>query len=52
MLPGTRDRSSVDKEGGLIKRLMSGHIGNAISSMGRWRMKLEVPRAEAALLQF
>jgi len=27
---------------------MAGHIGNAISSMGRWRMKLEVPRAEVA----
>jgi len=48
VLPGTRDRTSVDREGGLIKRLMSGHIGNAISSMGRWRMKLEVPRAEVA----
>jgi len=48
VLPGTRDRNSVDREGGLMKRLMSGHIGNAISSMGRWRMKLEVPRAEVA----
>ncbi|TKY58188.1 hypothetical protein E2542_SST15244 [Spatholobus suberectus] len=48
VLPGTRDRNPVDREGGLIKRLMSGHIGNAISSMGRWRMKLEVPRAEVA----
>ncbi|KAG4965439.1 hypothetical protein JHK85_040414 [Glycine max] len=48
VLPGTRDRNPVDKEGGLIKRLMSGHIGNAISSMGRWRMKLEVRRAEVA----
>lgn len=47
MLPGTRDRNPIDK-GGLIKRLMSGHIGNAISSMGRWRMKLEVRRAEVA----
>ncbi|KAK7384787.1 hypothetical protein VNO78_30489 [Psophocarpus tetragonolobus] len=48
VLPGTRDRNPIDKEGGLIKRLMSGHIGNAISSMGRWRMKLEVRRAEVA----
>ncbi|RDY09726.1 hypothetical protein CR513_05851, partial [Mucuna pruriens] len=48
VLPGTRDRNPVDREGGLIKRLMSGHIGNAISSMGRWRMKLEVRRAEVA----
>uniref|UniRef100_A0A368UJ49 Translocation and assembly module TamB C-terminal domain-containing protein n=1 Tax=Glycine max TaxID=3847 RepID=A0A368UJ49_SOYBN len=47
VLPGTRDRNPIDK-GGLIKRLMSGHIGNAISSMGRWRMKLEVRRAEVA----
>ncbi|GAB2284873.1 hypothetical protein Dimus_019325 [Dionaea muscipula] len=27
---------------------MAGHLGSMISSMGRWRMRLEVPRAEAA----
>ncbi|KAK7320719.1 hypothetical protein VNO77_30448 [Canavalia gladiata] len=48
VLPGTRDRNPVDREGGLIKRLMSGHISSVISSMGRWRMKLEVRRAEVA----
>src|ERR1044072_1238510 len=49
ILPGTRDRNPVEKEGGgLLKRLMSGHIGSAISSMGRWRMKLEVRKAEVA----
>lgn len=49
VLPGTRDRNPVDsEEGGLVKRLMSGHIGSVISSMGRWRMKLEVSRAEVA----
>ncbi|XP_027329428.1 uncharacterized protein LOC113845923 isoform X1 [Abrus precatorius] len=48
VLPGTRDRNPVDREGGLLKRLMSGHIGSVISSMGRWRMKLEVRRAEVA----
>lgn len=49
ILPGTRDRNPVEKEGGgLMKRLMSGHIGSAISSMGRWRMKLEVCKADVA----
>ncbi|KAE8713963.1 EMB2410 protein [Hibiscus syriacus] len=27
---------------------MSGHLGSVISSMGRWRIRLEVPRAEVA----
>jgi hypothetical protein len=27
---------------------MAGHLGSVISSMGRWRMRLEVPRAEVA----
>ncbi|XP_073223817.1 protein TIC236, chloroplastic-like isoform X2 [Cicer arietinum] len=48
VLPGTRDRNPIDGGGGLFKRLMSGHVGTAISSMGRWRMKLEVRRAEVA----
>lgn len=47
VLPGTRDRSPVGIKGeGFLKKLMSGHLGNVISSMGRWRMKLEVSRAE------
>ncbi|KEH39815.1 putative translocation and assembly module TamB [Medicago truncatula] len=49
VLPGTRDRNPIDGGGGLFKKLMSGHrVGSVISSMGRWRMKLEVPRAEVA----
>ncbi|XP_028802385.1 uncharacterized protein LOC114757483 isoform X2 [Neltuma alba] len=49
VLPGTRDRSPVGRKGdGFLKKLMSGHLGNVISSMGRWRMKLEVSRAEVA----
>uniref|UniRef100_A0A2N9EEG8 Uncharacterized protein n=1 Tax=Fagus sylvatica TaxID=28930 RepID=A0A2N9EEG8_FAGSY len=49
VLPGTRDRSPAGKErGGLLKRAMAGHLGSVISSMGRWRMRLEVPRAEVA----
>ncbi|WJX16332.1 hypothetical protein P8452_06374 [Trifolium repens] len=49
VLPGTRDRNLIDGGGGLFKRLMSGHrVGSVISSMGRWRMKLEVRRAEVA----
>ena len=27
---------------------MAGHLSSVISSMGRWRMRLEVPRAEVA----
>lgn len=49
VLPGTRDRNLTGKEsGGLFKMAMTGHLGSAISSMGRWRMRLEVPRAEVA----
>ncbi|GMH11870.1 hypothetical protein Nepgr_013711 [Nepenthes gracilis] len=49
VLPGTRDRKSSPKEGGrLFSREMAGHLSSMISSMGRWRMRLEVPQAEAA----
>uniref|UniRef100_A0A6N2NHD1 Translocation and assembly module TamB C-terminal domain-containing protein n=1 Tax=Salix viminalis TaxID=40686 RepID=A0A6N2NHD1_SALVM len=49
VLPGTRDRNLAGKEnGGLFKMAMTGHLGSVISSMGRWRMRLEVPRAEVA----
>ena len=49
MLPGTRDRNSIIKErGSLLERAMAGHLGSMISSMGRWRMRLIVPRAEIA----
>lgn len=46
-MPGSRERSPAGKEtGGLLKRAMTGHLGSVISSMGRWRMRLEVPQAE------
>uniref|UniRef100_A0A2P2KTP8 Uncharacterized protein MANES_13G069700 n=1 Tax=Rhizophora mucronata TaxID=61149 RepID=A0A2P2KTP8_RHIMU len=49
VLPGTRDRNLSGKEsGGLFKRAMTGHLSTVISSMGRWRMRLEVPQAEVA----
>ncbi|XP_022755267.1 uncharacterized protein LOC111303345 isoform X3 [Durio zibethinus] len=49
VLPGSRDRNLSEKgRGGLFKRAMMGHLGSVISSMGRWRMRLEVPRAEVA----
>lgn len=49
VLPGTRDRNSMGKErGSLFERAMAGHLGSVISSMGRWRMRLIVPRAEIA----
>lgn len=47
VLPGTRDRNFTGKErGDLFRRAMTGQLGSVISSMGRWRMRLEVPRAE------
>ncbi|KAL6313068.1 hypothetical protein AAG906_031136 [Vitis piasezkii] len=49
VLPGTRDWNPSGKQrGGLLERAMAGHLGSVISSMGRWRMRLEVPRAEVA----
>ena len=48
-MPGSRDRNLSEKGmGGLFKRAMTGHLGSVISSMGRWRLRLEVPRAEVA----
>lgn len=47
VLPGTRDRPTATVERiGMVERAMSGHLGSVISSMGRWRMRLEVPGAE------
>lgn len=49
VLPGTRDHNPVDIKGdGFLKSFLSGHFGSVISSMGRWRMKLDIPRAEVA----
>ncbi|PIN14213.1 hypothetical protein CDL12_13167 [Handroanthus impetiginosus] len=49
VLPGSRDRSPAGKEkGSLFHKVMTGHLGSMISSMGRWRMRLEVPNAEIA----
>ncbi|KAJ9563032.1 hypothetical protein OSB04_008192 [Centaurea solstitialis] len=49
VLPGSRDRTRTGEESGnLLRRAMAGHLGSVISSMGRWRMRLEVPRAEIA----
>ncbi|KAL1539650.1 protein TIC236, chloroplastic-like protein [Salvia divinorum] len=49
VLPGPRDRNPAGKEkGSLFQKVMTGHLGSMISSMGRWRMRLEVPNAEIA----
>lgn len=41
VLPGSRDgKKEIRKRGS--------DLGSVISSMGRWRMRLEVPRAEIA----
>ncbi|MCH82915.1 embryo defective 2410 protein, partial [Trifolium medium] len=49
VLPRACGRNPVDGKGdGFLKRLISRHLGSVISSTGRWRMKLEVCRAEIA----
>ncbi|CAA0810610.1 embryo defective 2410 [Striga hermonthica] len=49
VLPGSRDRSPAGKEkSSLFQKVVTGHLGSVISSMGRWRMRLEVPSAEIA----
>ncbi|KAL6501939.1 hypothetical protein OROGR_027072 [Orobanche gracilis] len=49
VLPGSRDRGPAGKEkGSLFQKAVTGHLGSVISSMGRWRMRLEVPNAEIA----
>lgn len=48
VLPGTRDCPVDIKGDGILERFLPEHVGSVISSMGRWRMKLEVPRAEVA----
>lgn len=48
-MPGTRDRYSSDKRrDSLFQNAMAGHLSSIISSMGRWRLRLEVPGAEVA----
>lgn len=48
VLPGSRDRFAYNAKNGLLKKALDGDLGSVISSMGRWRMRLEVPSAEAA----
>jgi hypothetical protein len=49
VFPGTRDRFPVESQSnGFIEKAMGGHLGTIMSSMGRWRMRLEVPGAEVA----
>ncbi|TVU21519.1 hypothetical protein EJB05_31159, partial [Eragrostis curvula] len=49
VFPGTRDRFPLESQSnGFIEKAMGGHLGSVMSSMGRWRMRLEVPGAEVA----
>ncbi|CAA6666284.1 unnamed protein product [Spirodela intermedia] len=49
VLPGTRDRYPASKESGRIfGKAVAGQLSSIISSMGRWRLRLEVPHAEVA----
>ena len=44
-----RERHPADnRRDGFFKKAMAGHLGRIISSMGRWRMRLEVPGAEVS----
>ena len=47
VLPGPRDHTFADKErDGNLKTAMAGQLGSFITSLGRWRLQLEVPGAE------
>ncbi|KAG9144078.1 hypothetical protein Leryth_013728 [Lithospermum erythrorhizon] len=47
VLPGSREIKPVGYErGSLFRKAMTGHLSSVISSMGRWRVRLEVPKAE------
>ncbi|KAE8730785.1 hypothetical protein F3Y22_tig00002880pilonHSYRG00085 [Hibiscus syriacus] len=49
ILPGSRDRNFFELGmDGLLRRALTAHFGNVTSSMGRWRMRLEVPRVEVS----
>ena len=49
VLPGTRDRYLASKENGKsFGKAVAGQLGSIISSMGRWRLRLEVARAEVS----
>jgi hypothetical protein len=50
VLPGTRERGPQQREKGdaLIELAMAGHLSSVMSSVGRWRLRLEVPFAEVA----
>ncbi|CAK8568700.1 unnamed protein product [Lathyrus sativus] len=49
VLPGNRSCNAVDgKEDSFLKSRVSRNLSRVISSMGRWRMKLDVCRAEIA----
>lgn len=48
VLPGPRDHvfAEKDKGDGTSKTAMAGQLGSFITSLGRWRLQLEVPGAE------
>ncbi|RZC59857.1 hypothetical protein C5167_007161, partial [Papaver somniferum] len=48
VLPGPGRHPTGKERSGLWERAMAGHLVSIISSMGRWRMRLEVPGAEAS----
>lgn len=47
VLPSLRDRSVIDK-GKQWEKAMGGQLGHMITSMGRWHLRLDVPKAEVS----
>ncbi|CAM6097615.1 unnamed protein product [Calypogeia fissa] len=47
VLPSLRDRSVIDKSK-QWEKAMGGQLGQMITSMGRWRLRLDVPKAEVS----
>lgn len=49
VLPGIRDRyPGTKRRDGLFRKAMVGQLGSVMSSLGRWRLRLEVPGAEVS----
>ena len=46
VLPGVRERGKEEEV--VVGKDMAGQVGRMMTSMGRWRLKLEVPEADVA----
>eukprot|EP00897_Mesotaenium_endlicherianum_P001207 jgi/Mesen1/1113/ME000123S00282 len=48
--PGSRENFLQEEEEGLLGKAMAGQLKKLMTTMGRWRMRLEVPHADVAEL--